>query len=77
MMTQIYIMQVHTYTFSIHEKCGESLSKGPFLFNGQKISKANYGVLSFCKNRTKFTILSREDDQNSEVSSFLEDLRRS
>ena len=49
---------------------GESLSKEPFLFNVQKISKANYGVLNSCKKRTKLTILSKEDDQTSEFCSF-------
>ena len=37
---------------------------------GQTISKANYGFLNFPKKRTKLTILSKEDVQNSEFCSF-------
>ena len=37
---------------------------------GQTISKANYGALNFPKKRTKLTILSREDAQDSEFCSF-------
>jgi hypothetical protein len=41
-------------------------------FKGQTISKENYGVLNSFKKRTKLTILSKEDPQNSEFHSFLE-----
>ena len=41
------------------------------IFNkGQTISKANYGVLNSSKKRTKLTILSKEDAQDSEFRSF-------
>ena len=40
---------------------------------GQTISKANYGFLNSSKKRTKLTILSKEDVQDS----FLEELGRS
>ena len=41
-----------------------------YLSKGQKISKANHGVLNSPKKRTKLTILSREDAQDSEFRSF-------
>ena len=37
---------------------------------GQKIWKANYGFLNSPKKRTKLTILSKEDAQDSEFCSF-------
>ena len=37
---------------------------------GQTISKANYGVLNSSKKRTKLTIMSTEDAQDSELRSF-------
>ena len=37
---------------------------------GQTISKANYGALNFPKKRTKHTILSRKDAEDSEFRSF-------
>ena len=37
---------------------------------GQTISKANYGVLNSPKKRTKLTILSKEEAQDSEFRSF-------
>ena len=40
------------------------------LDKGQKISKANYGFLNSPKKRTKLTILSKEDPQDSEFCSF-------
>ena len=53
------------------------LSKGNFIIDlvtkGQKISKANYGVLNSSKKRTiltKYPELSREDAQYSEFRSF-------
>ena len=39
---------------------------------GQKIWKANYGFLNSPKKRTKLTILSKEDAQDSEFHSFWE-----
>ena len=41
---------------------------------GQKISKANYGFLDSPKKRTKLTILSKEDPQDSEFCPFFWEL---
>ena len=42
---------------------------------GKKISKENYGFLNSPKKRTKLTILSKEDTQDSEFHSFFGELR--
>ena len=41
------------------------------LSKGQIITKTNYGFLNSPQKRTKLTILSKEDAQDSEVCSFL------
>jgi hypothetical protein len=38
---------------------------------GETISKANYDLINSSKKRTKFTILSKEDAQDSEFRSLL------
>ena len=40
------------------------------LKKGQTIPKANFGFLNSSKKRTKLTILSKEDAQDSEFCSF-------
>ena len=40
---------------------------------GQKISKANHGFLNSPKKRTKLTILSKKDPQDSEFFERIED----
>ena len=46
------------------------------LKKGQTIPNANFGFLNSSKKRTKLTILSKEDAQDSELRSiFLEELR--
>ena len=40
------------------------------LAKGRTISKANYGALNSPKKRTKLTILSKENSQDSEFGSF-------